>query len=88
VHADAIQITEDLGFDLFDLYVWRYYRSGAFRPFGKKPYQAMNVHSYILCFYKPTGEEEFKPNRSVRYRPRLKEKLKKTNRNVKEGLLV
>lgn len=75
VHADVIKITEDLGFSLFDLYVWRYYRSGSFRPFGKPPYQAMNVHSYILCFYKPTGDEKEKPNRPIRYRTRLKEKL-------------
>jgi len=74
-HADVINISEDIGFYLFDLYIWRYYRSGAFRPFGKRPYQAMNVHSYILCFYKPTGSEYFKPNQPVRYRPRLKDKL-------------
>jgi len=82
VHADAIKITEDMGFPLFDLYVWRYYRSGSFRPFGKPPYQAMNVHSYILCFYKPTGDEKEKPNRPIRYRPRLKEKL--TNNEIRE----
>jgi DNA modification methylase len=82
VHADAIKITEDMGFSLFDLYVWRYYRSGSFRPFGKPPYQAMNVHSYILCFYKPTGDEKEKPNRPIRYRPRLKEKL--ANNDISE----
>jgi DNA modification methylase len=76
VHSDVIQIMQNNGFDLFDVYIWRYYRSGAFRPFGKKPYQAMNLHIYILCFYKPTGEEVYKPNRPVRYRKRLIEKMK------------
>lgn len=79
VHADVIQIMQDLGFNLFDNYVWRYYRSGAFRPFGKPPYQAMNIHIYILCFYKPDGNEEFKPNRPVRYRKRLIQKLNNSN---------
>jgi len=75
VHADLIRICSEIGFELFDLYVWRYYRSGAFRPFGKKPYQAMNVHSYILCFHKPGAAKLEKANRPVRYRARLKEKL-------------
>lgn len=76
VHSDVIHIMRGLGFNLFDTYIWRYYRSGGFRPFGKKPYQAMNLHIYILCFYKPTGEEIYKPNRPVRYRKRLIEKMK------------
>lgn len=79
VHSDVIQIMRGLGFDLFDVYIWRYYRSGGFRPFGKKPYQAMNFHIYILCFYKPTGEEVYKPNRPIRYRKRLIEKLNENN---------
>jgi DNA modification methylase len=79
VHSDVIQIMGNMGFDLFDLYIWRYYRSGAFRPFGKRPYQAMNFHIYILCFHKPTGKEVFKPNRPIRYRKRLIEKLRRTN---------
>jgi len=79
VHSDVIQIMQGLGFDLFDVYIWRYYRSGGFRPFGKKPYQAMNLHIYILCFYKPTGKEIYKPNRPIRYRKRLIEKLNKNN---------
>jgi hypothetical protein len=38
LHADVIGLMQARGFDLFDLYVWRYYRSGGFRPFGAKPY--------------------------------------------------
>lgn len=85
VHSDVIQKMLLIGFQLFDLYIWRYYRSGGFRPFGKRPYQAMNVHSYILCFYKPTGLEEEKENRPIRYRKRLNEKLGKNKaKEVKE----
>lgn len=76
VHSDVIQAMRNIGFTLFDEYIWRYYRSGGFRPFGKPPYQAMNVHIYILCFYKPVGDEEEKPNRPIRYRKRLIEKIK------------
>lgn len=72
VHTDVTNIMRGIGFVIFDTYIWRYYRSGGFRPFGSKPYQAMNVHSYILVFYKPTGNEDFsRTNRPVRYRPRL-----------------
>jgi DNA modification methylase len=75
LHADVIGLMQARGFDLFDLYVWRYYRSGGFRPFGAKPYQAMNVHSYILVFHKPVSPKALVKNRPVRYRPRLMEKL-------------
>lgn len=78
VHSDVINIMQDLGLILFDIYIWRYYRSGAFRPFGAPPYQAMNMHIYILVFYKPIGTEVEKPNRPVRYRARLKEKIEKS----------
>lgn len=81
VHADVITMMRELRFTLFDLYIWRYYRSGGFRPFGKRPYQAMNLHIYILVFHKPDGEELNKANRPVRYRPRLKEKLEKSRKN-------
>jgi hypothetical protein len=64
----------DLGLTLFDTYIWRYYRSGGFRPFGKRPFQAMNVHTYILVFHKPNGEELDKKNSEVKYRKRLIEK--------------
>ncbi|MEO0141436.1 MAG: DNA methyltransferase [candidate division WOR-3 bacterium] len=78
IHADVIKLMCDKGFELFDLYVWRYYRSGGFRPFGSKPYQAMNVHSYILVFHKSSGEgKRIVKNRPVRYRPKLKQKLQK-----------
>jgi DNA modification methylase len=76
LHADVIDKMTSLGFSLFDLYIWRYYRSGAFRPFGKKPFQAMNVHSYILVFHKPGSIKADKPNADVKYRKRLIEKLK------------
>lgn len=77
VHADVIRLIQDQGLVLFDTYIWRYYRSGAFRPFGAKPFQAMNIHTYILVFYKPNGCEQLnKKNRSVRYRKRLIEKIK------------
>ena len=80
LHADVIWLMQERGFDLFDLYVWRYYRSGGFRPFGVKPYQAMNVHSYVLIFYKPrTPRKGLIKNRPVRYRPRLIEKLQQSN---------
>ncbi|MEM0143722.1 MAG: DNA methyltransferase [Candidatus Parvarchaeum sp.] len=79
VHSDVINIMRDLGFTLFDLYIWRYYRSGGFRPFGKKPFQAMNVHSYILVFYKPDKAELNKANRPQRYRKRLTAKLVANN---------
>lgn len=81
VHADVISIMQRLGFELFDIYIWRYYRSGGFRPFGKAPYQAMNVHIYILAFYKSTGSEQTqKSNRPPRYRPRLIEKMERTRK--------
>ena len=79
VHADVINIMRDLGFTLFDLYIWRYYRSGGFRPFGKKPFQAMNIHSYILVFHKPYGAELDKANRAPKYRKRLSEKMNKNS---------
>ncbi len=82
VHADVINIMRDMGFTLFDLFVWRYYRSGGFRPFGKKPFQAMNVHSYILAFHKPNGTELDKKNRDVRYREKLIDKIE--SNKVKE----
>ena len=75
VHSDVIQMMLGIGFTLFDIYIWRYYRSGGFRPFGKPPYQAMNVHIYILCFYKPKGDEKTKPNQPIRYRKSLIKKL-------------
>lgn len=77
VHSDVIQIMRGLEAFLFDLYIWRYYRSGGFRPFGRPPYQAMNIHTYILTFYKARGDEKFlgKENKPVRYRKRLIEKL-------------
>ncbi|MCU4140797.1 MAG: tRNA G10 N-methylase Trm11 [Methanophagales archaeon] len=78
VHVDVVNIMRNIGFTLFDIYIWRYYRSGGFRPFGKPPYQAMNLHIYILVFYKPVGNEVNKMNRPIRYRPRLVEKLKKS----------
>jgi DNA modification methylase len=81
VHSDVIQMLKALGMELFDILIWRYYRSGSFRPFGKPPYQAMNVHIYILAFNKPTGNESaFKPNRPPLYRPRLAQKLRMTAR--------
>ncbi len=79
LHADVIQLMQGLNFDLFDLYVWRYYRSGGFRPFGARPYQAMNVHSYVLVFHKPSDAKPLLKNRPVRYRRRLIEKLSKVN---------
>lgn len=81
IHTDVTNIIRDLGLTLFDTYIWRYYRSGGFRPFGKKPFQAMNIHTYILVFYKPNGEELNKANRQVRYRKRLIEKIGKNNHN-------
>jgi len=75
IHADVINIMRDLGLTLFDTYIWRYYRSGGFRPFGKRPYQAMNIHTYILVFHKPNGEELNKANNGVRYRKKLIEKI-------------
>jgi len=83
LHADVINIMRDLGMTLFDTFIWRYYRSGGFRPFGKRPFQAMNVHTYILVFHKPNGEELNKKNSDVKYRKRLIEKLN-SNGNSKE----
>ncbi|EQD28422.1 methyltransferase, partial [mine drainage metagenome] len=73
IHSDVTQMMiRRLGFVLFDTYIWRYYRSGGFRPFGRRPFQAMNLHSYILVFYKPDGTEDLnRRNRDVRYRDRL-----------------
>lgn len=79
LHADVILLMQEHGFELFDLYVWRYYLSGSFRPFGARPYQAMNVHSYILVFHKPAEAKALVKNRPVRYRARLVEKLRKMN---------
>jgi len=76
VHSDITKIMQDLGFTLFDLFVWRYYRSGGFRPFGARPFQAMNVHSYILVFHKSGDDGEIqKKNRDIKYRNKLIEKL-------------
>lgn len=75
LHADVINIMRNLGLTLFDTFIWRYYRSGGFRPFGKRPFQAMNVHTYILVFHKPNGNEINKKNKEVRYRKKLIEKL-------------
>ena len=82
LHADVIGLMQVRGFELFDLYVWRYYRSGSFRPFGARPFQAMNVHSYILVFHKPVTPKVLVRNRAVRYRPRLVEKLRKSGKLV------
>lgn len=79
IHADVIYMMQNLGFVLFDLYIWRYYRSGSFRPFGAKPYQAMNTHTYILVFYKPDKPFEIIKNREIRYRKRLLEKISKNS---------
>ncbi|GIV09193.1 MAG: methyltransferase [Fimbriimonadales bacterium] len=81
LHSDVIFLMQERGLELFDLYVWRYYRSGGFRPFGAKPYQAMNVHSYILVFHKSPTHKSLLKNRPIRYRKRLLEKLQKTNSN-------
>ena len=35
----------------------------------------MNIHTYILVFHKPDGEELNKKNSEVRYRTRLIEKM-------------
>lgn len=76
LHSDVIVLMQEEGFELFDLYVWRYYRSGGFHPFGAPPYQAMNAHSYILVFHKPIAQrKEIVKNRPVRYRRKLQEKL-------------
>ena len=75
IHVDVVNIMRDLGLTLFDTYIWRYYRSGGFRPFGKRPFQAMNVHTYILVFHKPEGEELNKKNSQIKYRKRLIEKI-------------
>jgi len=83
IHVDVVNIMRDLGMTLFDTYIWRYYRSGGFRPFGKRPFQAMNVHTYILVFHKPNGEESNKKNSEVKYRKRLIEKIG-NNGNSKE----
>ena len=77
VHVDVINIMREFGLTLFDTYIWRYYRSGGFRPFGKRPFQAMNIHTYILVFHKPNGEVLNKSNREVRYRKKLIEKIEK-----------
>ncbi|GIV10783.1 MAG: methyltransferase [Fimbriimonadales bacterium] len=81
LHSDVIFLMQERGLELFDLYVWRYYRSGGFRPFGAKPYQAMNVHSYILVFHKSPTRKSLVKNRPIRYRKRLLEKLQKANSN-------
>lgn len=82
IHSDVIQtMTRQLGLVLFDIYIWRYYRSGGFRPFGKRPFQAMNLHSYILVFYKPDGTENLnKKNRDIRYRDRLVDKRERVSK--------
>mgnify|MGYP000628042237 CR=1 FL=1 len=80
LHADVIYLMQERGLELFDLYIWRYYRSGGFRPFGAKPFQAMNVHSYVLVFHKPsTPRRGLIKNRPIRYRQRLIEKLQRAN---------
>lgn len=84
IHSDVIQfMTRRLGFVLFDTYIWRYYRSGGFRPFGRRPFQAMNLHSYILVFSKPDGTEDLtRKNRDVRYRDRLVEKQRSVLKTI------
>lgn len=85
IHSDVTQLMRQLGLTLFDTYIWRYYRSGGFRPFGKKPFQAMNIHTYILVFHKDTGEEVKKANSNVKYRKRLVEKI--SNNKVSKELV-
>lgn len=84
IHSDLTHfMIHELDFTLFDTYIWRYYRSGGFRPFGRRPFQAMNLHSYILVFYKPNGDEgSDRKNRPVRYRPRLIQKQGITNKKL------
>jgi DNA modification methylase len=84
IHSDVTHfMTRELGFVLFDTYIWRYYRSGGFRPFGRRPFQAMNLHSYILVFYKPDGTEDMnRKNRDVRYRDRLVEKQRSVSKRL------
>ena len=79
VHSDLINIMKKMGLTLFDIYIWRYYRSGSFRPFGKRPFQAMNIHSYITVFYKSDGNEINKMNQPIKYRKKLIEKIQKNN---------
>lgn len=80
IHSDIISIMLDLGFTLFDIYIWRYYRSGEFRPFGRRPYQSMNVHSYVLVFYKQALKDiDIVKNSGVKYRRRLIEKIMRNN---------
>lgn len=79
IHADVIQFFLAQKMDLFDLLIWRYYRSGAFRPFGKQPFQTMGAHSYILVFYRPTGEEKYKKNTTPRYRQQVAAKAASVN---------
>lgn len=88
IHSDLTWfMLRKLGWTLFDTYIWRYYRSGGFRPFGRRPFQAMNLHSYILVFYKPIGNEDSnRRNRPIRYRPRLAEKQKITHGRVHGNL--
>lgn len=81
IHSDVLNAMQGLGFTLFDLFVWRYYRSGGFRPFGAPPFQAMNVHSYILVFHKPNGENLNKKNSDVKYRKKLIEKIGKNGKS-------
>ena len=81
LHADVIKLMQERGFNLFDLFVWRYYRSGGFRPFGAPPFQAMNIHSYVLVFYKPSGDELNKKNSKIKYRRKLIEKIENNNHN-------
>ena len=76
LHSDVIQFFTKKGLDLFDLYIWRYYRSGGFRPFGAKPFQAMNIHTYILVFHKPNGLKIYKKNEKDKYRKNLTKKIK------------
>ncbi|MDA8002041.1 MAG: DNA adenine methylase [Alphaproteobacteria bacterium] len=78
IHSDVIQQMLENGLELFDTYIWRYYRSGAFRPFGARPFQAMNLHTHILVFHKPTGMEDKKPNKAIHYRKRVLEKRMST----------
>ncbi|GIW60484.1 MAG: hypothetical protein KatS3mg087_1550 [Patescibacteria group bacterium] len=87
LHADVIGLMQERGLDLFDLYIWRYYRSSPFRPFGAKPYQSMNTHTYVLVFHKPASHSPLIKNRPIRYRNRLAQKLERVKKeNEKKSL--
>ena len=53
LHTDVTNIMRDSGMSLFDTFIWRYYRSGGFRPIRKTTISG-NERSYVYFSFSQT----------------------------------